>query len=183
MQSTTPAATATMQLLLLPPPSPRLPLVFPLLPSSSLLLLHKYYIIGSINDACTHLVVQSAVCLITEPPVLGQSRCTNSVLLLTPVTPGSATTFCWTRRRWTAWPVLTRPLLSTTAAAWRRPATWTTRLCIQWSATSPTITAVRMGSLSLLLSFCYSSSAHTKMLLTLAHGRNGYSATLVADVR
>ena len=39
MQSTTPAATATMQLLLLPlPPSPRLPLVFPLLPSPPLLL-------------------------------------------------------------------------------------------------------------------------------------------------
>ena len=28
----------------------------------------------------------------------------------------------------------------------------------------------------------YSSSAHTKMMLTLAHGRNGYSATLEADV-
>ena len=113
----------------------------------------------------THLAVQCAVCLLTDPHVLGHSRCTNSVLLLTPVTPGSATKFCCSRRRWTAWPVLTRPLLSTTAAAYRRPATWTTRLWIQWSATSTTITVVRMGSLRLLLSFrLYSSSVSFEII-------------------
>ena len=103
-------------------------------------------------SACTHLN-QSAVCLITATPALPRPRCTNSVLM-EPVSPGTATTSSWTRRRWTAWPVLARPLLSTTAAAWRRPAAWTRRLWIQRSPTSTTIAVRREKSeASVFLSF------------------------------
>ena len=97
------------------------------------------------SDAyCTHLN-QSAVCLITAPPAPPRPRCTNSVLL-EPVSPGTATTSSWTRRRWTAWPVLARPLLTTTTAAWRRPAAWTRRLWTQRSPTSTTIAVRREKS-------------------------------------
>ena len=126
-------------------------------------------IIGSINDACTHLVVQSAVSLITEPPVLRQSRCTNNALL-EPMSPGTATTSSWTRRRWTAWPVLARPLLTTTTAAWRRPAAWTRRLWPQRSPTSTTIAVRREKSeASVFVSFTPRPCFLVSSVLTTRH--------------
>ena len=100
----------------------------------------------------------------TDHPALGRSRRTNSALVDS-VTPVSATTFCWIRRRWTAWPVLERPLLTTTTAVCLRAAVWSRRLWIQRGPTSRT-TAVRMESLRLLLSFRTSSSVSYKIIGT-----------------
>ena len=163
---------------LLPPPL-GLPLLLPLPPSASLLLPPLLQVLCNRQHKrciCTHLAVWSAVCLLTDPPVLGQSRCTNSVLLLTPMSPGSATKFCCSRRRWTAWPVLTRPLLTTTTAACSLAAMWTRRLSIQHSLTSTTMTAVRMDSLRLLLSFRTSPSVSYEIRWYWQH------ATTRADV-
>ena len=183
IQYTTPAPTATMQLLLLPPPSPRLPLVFPLLPSPSLLLLlllqvlynRKYKrclyppcspmrSLSHHSSSCPRAVSVYQQCAAANA---SDTRVCNDILL------DKATVDCLAGSD--------TPLI----VHYRR--CLETACNLDNSARDPMIRYIdnncgEDGKSEPLVVVLYSSSAHTKMMLTLAHGRNGYSATLVADV-